>query len=137
MTTHFKLRVEAAGPHIEVTVFAGPKGETLQNLGRLIMDVGEWQLFGCALSMGAERMMAHMSVETEGEREALRLADAAEQREPPDICNQCDVGYHDRCAEKNCACACQHGPRGEPDYNARTPAEEREAMAKIQRELKR
>lgn len=79
MRTHLKLRLEAQPNtgNVEVTVFCGQEGFTLQNAGRLILSVGEWQLFGAALSLGANQgsVAVHMRMDIENEQDALNRAD--------------------------------------------------------------
>lgn len=43
-----------------IRVFVGPKDQTLQLAGELRLDVGEWQSFGAALSIGADYMAKAM-----------------------------------------------------------------------------
>ena len=61
----FKLRSELRGPHVNVDVFIG-EGH-LAHVGRLTMLVGEWQLFGAALGLGAKWMHGQLIVESEGD----------------------------------------------------------------------
>ena len=55
---------------INVNVFFGEQNQTLQNVGHLILEVGEYQLFATALSIGSK--YNDLRVEIEGEKEALR-----------------------------------------------------------------
>jgi len=69
-----KLKSELKGQHIHETIFAGEEGKTLRNLGKLVMDVGEWQSFGCALLLGADHMnntYPRLRIITEGDREIV------------------------------------------------------------------
>lgn len=71
--TRFKVRLErGAGDRVRVGFFVGEDGTTLQHVGELLLHVGEWQLLGATLSMGAARAAGHMRFEVEGEHEALR-----------------------------------------------------------------
>lgn len=64
--TTIKVRVDSANEeHVRVTLFAGNTGQTLANIGQLCLSVGQYQLFGCALAMGAEQMKRHLTVETD------------------------------------------------------------------------
>ena len=56
MTTTIKLRSEKRGEHLHTTIFMGKKGQTLHNCGTLAFRMGEWQLFGAALTLGQDRM---------------------------------------------------------------------------------
>jgi hypothetical protein len=71
-----KMRVDSYnGHHVVVTFFAGEG--TLANIGTLCMHTGEYQLIGCALSMGAERMHGQLVIEHEDgvfRKEAQRRA---------------------------------------------------------------
>jgi hypothetical protein len=51
--TVFKLVSELKGNHVHTTVFSGKEDKTLANTGVLIQTVGEWQLFGALLKLGA------------------------------------------------------------------------------------
>lgn len=50
----FKLRSVLKGKHIHTIIFSGNEGQTLANIGTLVQDVGEWQLFGALLKCGSE-----------------------------------------------------------------------------------
>jgi hypothetical protein len=57
-----KVRSEKLpGERIRDTIFIGEKGQTLQNAGSIILRVGEWQMFGALLLMGAEQVRRHRS----------------------------------------------------------------------------
>ena len=51
-----KLRSEKRGEHIHETVFMGVDRDHLQNAGVIVMRIGEWQMFGALLLMGAEQV---------------------------------------------------------------------------------
>jgi hypothetical protein len=53
-----KLRSKNIGDYIHETVFMGVDKDHLQNSGVIVMHVGEWQIFGSLLLMGADRMKA-------------------------------------------------------------------------------
>ncbi len=57
---------QTAGGRIEETVFVGEEGQTMQNAGTLLLDVGEWQAFGAALSLGARQMHGRLTVVFDG-----------------------------------------------------------------------
>ena len=59
-----RLRSERLGDHVHERVFAGVDQDHLKLLGTLVMDVGEWQTFGAALMLGAERMHGQLVVES-------------------------------------------------------------------------
>lgn len=70
--TKMKMKLQrTAGGDIRATVFLGPKGQTLQNAGRLILQIGECQLVTAALMMGAKHTAGQLIFEIEGEKEAL------------------------------------------------------------------
>ena len=59
-----KIKAKQGGGHMHVQVFSRiPPTETWAKCGTLCMDVGMWQIFGGAISMGAERTHGHLSVE--------------------------------------------------------------------------
>ena len=64
--TVLKLRDEKRGDHVHTTFFCGPDNQTLRNLGTLVMDVGEYQLIGAALLLGAEATHGHLRVVSTG-----------------------------------------------------------------------
>jgi hypothetical protein len=55
-----KLRIDQINPqHVHLSVFSDPSitnNRTFAHLGKLIMGVGEYQNFGCALGLGASHM---------------------------------------------------------------------------------
>ncbi|MCU0913001.1 MAG: hypothetical protein MUC88_00385 [Planctomycetes bacterium] len=58
-----RIESEAKGGHVHMRVRAGETPGQLALCGLVIMTVGEWQLFGAALLLGAERMCGHLGVE--------------------------------------------------------------------------
>ena len=58
-----KLRDEKIGELIHTRVFAGKDPDHLKLLGKLIMDIGEWQLLGAALLMGAAQTKGHLVIQ--------------------------------------------------------------------------
>lgn len=44
----------------------GPDADHLANCGKLILRIGEWQLLGACLLLGADHMPEHLEVVTEG-----------------------------------------------------------------------
>ena len=54
MRTVFKLRSTLKGRHVHTIIFSGNEGQTLANIGTLVQDVGEWQLFGAILKCGTK-----------------------------------------------------------------------------------
>lgn len=62
-----KLRAEKRGKHIHETFFvAKEENRTFQNIGTLIMEMGEWQMVGVALLLGADKMNKHLKIIEEG-----------------------------------------------------------------------
>ena len=55
-----KLRIDSINPrHVHLSVFSDPtvtNNGTFAHLGKLVMNVGEYQSFGCALGLGAAQM---------------------------------------------------------------------------------
>lgn len=43
------------GEHICTTFFMGKEGQTLANVGTLVQNIGEWQILGAAILLGAEK----------------------------------------------------------------------------------
>lgn len=66
-----KLRSERRGSHIHETVFVGPDEDHLANSGTLVLEMGEWQDFGVALSLGARAMHGRVKVILEGDNEVV------------------------------------------------------------------
>lgn len=58
-----KLKIDSINPrHVHLSVFSDPSvtnNGTFAHLGRLIMEIGEYQNFGCTLGLGAARMRGH------------------------------------------------------------------------------
>ena len=52
----FKLKSKRRGDHVHEQVFVGPDVDHLALVGTLVFRIGEWQEFGAALGLGAERM---------------------------------------------------------------------------------
>ena len=69
-----KMRHEKMGKHIHTTFFSGEENCTLANLGTLVMDVGEYQLIGAALLLGAERTNGHLKVLSDGWSPAAKVS---------------------------------------------------------------
>jgi len=67
-----KIVSEAKGEHVHMTVRAGENEGSLGLCGLLVMRVGEWQLFGAALLLGAQRMCGHLQVELPGQDSVVR-----------------------------------------------------------------
>ena len=53
-------------------VFMGEKGFTLQCAGTLYMTIGEWQLHGAALMLGATKTHGRLKVICEGDAEVVK-----------------------------------------------------------------
>ena len=52
--------------HVRVSVRAGVRPGSLALAGELCLRIGEYQLLGAALLLGAERMQGQLKVETSG-----------------------------------------------------------------------
>ena len=81
MSTAIKFRLkrmEGVGGDLrellDVTVFCGIEGQTLQNAGVLKLKVGEYQLMAVALVAFADAHADHLKFIVEGEKEALKEA---------------------------------------------------------------
>ncbi len=57
-----RMRDERRGDHIHTRVFMGKDEDHLKLTGTLVMDVGEWQLFGAALLIGADQTKGHLVI---------------------------------------------------------------------------
>lgn len=62
---HLKLKAELLGEHVHEHVFVGPDRDHLALAGTLVMDIGQYQLFGAALLMGAKKTQGLLTVESE------------------------------------------------------------------------
>lgn len=59
--TVLKIRVDSADEeHVKITLFAGEQGKTLSNIGNLCMSVGEYQIIGAVMSLGAKSSNGHL-----------------------------------------------------------------------------
>lgn len=65
-STICKIEYEQRGAHVHARVFVGAKRGALAKAGDLVFRVGEWQLFGAALGLGADQTMGHFEFITEG-----------------------------------------------------------------------
>ena len=58
-----KLRIDQINSqHVYLSIFSDlsiTNDGTFAHLGKLVMDIGEYQAFGCALGLGANRMKGH------------------------------------------------------------------------------
>ena len=66
-----KLRSERRGAHVHELVFVGPDADHLALAGVLVFDVGQWQLFGAALKLGALQTHGHLWIVFEGDDEVV------------------------------------------------------------------
>ncbi len=57
--------------HINVMVFLGEEGQTLQNAGHLALGVGEYQLLAAVIGLGAKQADGNLVFEVEGEARVL------------------------------------------------------------------
>ena len=58
-----RLRDERLGEHIHTRVLIGEDEDHLARSGRLVFRIGEWQLFGAALLLGASQTKGHLTVQ--------------------------------------------------------------------------
>jgi hypothetical protein len=57
------LQPSSSGEYVTASFFFGHTGGfTMQLAGMLRMTVGEWQIFGAALSMGAKQTRGHLQL---------------------------------------------------------------------------
>ena len=61
-----KLRSEKLGEHIHDTIFMGEQEGSLASVGKLVMRIGEWQIFGATLLLGAKSTGGQLIVKLEG-----------------------------------------------------------------------
>lgn len=62
-----KLKAERRGEHVHERVFVGADEGHLALAGVLVMDVGQWQIFGAALALGAAQTRGRLRVLVEGD----------------------------------------------------------------------
>ena len=62
-----KIYSELEGEHVHDRVFVGPDEDHLALAGTLAFRMGEWQSFGAALLLGAERMRGRVKVICKGD----------------------------------------------------------------------
>lgn len=58
-----RLRDVRKGDHIHTRVFIGEDVDHLALAGRLVFKVGEWQMFGAALLLGAQQTKGRLVVQ--------------------------------------------------------------------------
>ena len=71
---YLKIKSELLGAHVHERLFVGPDKEHLALAGTLVFDIGEWQLFGAALLLGAQQTQGNLIVECEGDKEVARAS---------------------------------------------------------------
>lgn len=59
------------GGMVAERVFVGEDLDSLQLAGTLNLRIGEWQLFGAALLLGAQKTKGNLEVITEGSQEVV------------------------------------------------------------------
>ena len=69
-----KLHSERRGEHVHERVFVGWDAEHLALAGTLVLDVGQWQEFGAALMLGAQRMHGRLRVLSPDDMAVVRSA---------------------------------------------------------------
>ena len=67
-----KLRSRREGVHVKEQVFVGEKEGALALAGELTFRIGEWQSFGAALGLGADRMNGNLKVIYEGSEAVVK-----------------------------------------------------------------
>lgn len=67
-----KLRSRRSGIHVIEDVYVGPDAEHLAKAGTLTLDVGQWQIFGAALRLGAGHTHGQLEVILEGDQEVVQ-----------------------------------------------------------------
>jgi len=72
-----KLKLSCPGTHIRVEALMGEDEASLLRVGELLLNVGEWQLLGAALGLGAKQTMGQFTVKVEGQDEAIAAAGRA------------------------------------------------------------
>ena len=58
-----RLRDERRGERVYMRVFIGEDEDHLELCGALYLNIGEWQLFGAALLLGAQQTKGHLEVQ--------------------------------------------------------------------------
>jgi hypothetical protein len=66
-----KLVSERNGDHVQQQVFVGEDEDHLALAGTLMFRIGEWQLFGAALALGAKQTMGQLRVLHEGDEQMV------------------------------------------------------------------
>jgi len=66
-----RLRDKLEGERIRSTFYVGEPQGTLQNCGELLLYVGEWQLIGAALLLGAKGTQGRLVVEMPDDRQII------------------------------------------------------------------
>ncbi len=61
-----KMVSDKRGEHVHTTFFMGMENRTPANLGTLVMHIGEWQILGAAILLGAEKTKGQLTVESSG-----------------------------------------------------------------------
>ncbi len=79
MALIIKLKSEWIDRHVHTAFFAGEEEQDLACLGGLMMNIGEWQVLGAALLLGADRMRGVLIAITEGDEEVVRAEAASGQ----------------------------------------------------------
>lgn len=83
-----RVRDERRGHHVHTRVFVGHDADHLALSGTLVMDIGQWQAFGCALLIGADRLGPHHL--------RVECPDSLAVVEPGEACDhpRCSGGIH-------------------------------------------
>jgi hypothetical protein len=66
MSMIVKMVSDKRGDHIHTIFFMGMEGGTMANCGTLVQDIGEWQILGAAILLGAERTKGRLTAVTAG-----------------------------------------------------------------------
>lgn len=68
---YLKLKSERLGDYVHEQIFIGPDKDHLALAGKLVLQVGEWQDFGCCLLLGSQQMRGRLVVECVGDNEVV------------------------------------------------------------------
>jgi hypothetical protein len=81
MTTVLKAKSVLKGKHVHTTYFIGNEGQTLSNIGKLITTIGEWQIIGAALSIGADGTLGRLKVINCGDDDVIKSEQEGREEE--------------------------------------------------------
>ena len=70
---HIRLRSKRKGDHVHTRVFMGEDLDHLALCGTLVLYVGEWQIFGAALSMEAKETLGQLTFDAPDQNDVVNL----------------------------------------------------------------